>query len=743
MGKTTDEENSDGENSLSKATQSLLVELLVEELPPKSLKKLSISFAEEIAASLKAQGLAAKDANAIPFASPRRLAVYIEGVAAQAADKQVLQKLMPVAVGLDANGQPTPALLKKLSSLCGDDARSSMPQLKRRLEGKVETLFFDRLVKGAILAEGLQKALNDALASMPVATSMAYQLSDGWSTVNFVRPAHGLVALHGKDIVLISALGLTAGRETQGHRFEATARTLILTDADSYQKQLETDGAVIVSFDERRNKIRQQLNAASVQVRLKPVDDPALLDEVTALVERPSVLTGNFDASFLDVPQECLILTMKANQKYFPLLEDSGRLANKFCIVSNIQPADTSRIIAGNERVLRSRLADAKFFFDQDRKKTLASRAEGLRKVVYHNKLGTQAERVERIWGIAQAIGLQLGGTELAAKAGEAAMLSKADLLTDMVGEFPELQGIMGRYYAKHDGWADDVADAIEDHYKPRFAGDDLPRGMPGICVALADKLESLVGMFGIGQVPTGDKDPFALRRHALGLIRILVDKDLPLHLDSVIAQAVTVFGERINDPSDTLTDFIYERLRYFLSIKFLDEQAHELLTERDKVRVWDASLQASSPQQIDAVLALRPPRLSDVKRRLEAVHAFSGLPEAESLAATNKRVRNILRKTDSIARDTVNIALLEADAEKALHEVLNRIVPVADKAFSAGNYTASLQTLAALKTPVDDFFDNVMVNTEDEALRSNRLALLARLDRAMNRVADISRLAV
>jgi glycyl-tRNA synthetase beta chain len=733
----------DGENSLTKATKSLLVELLVEELPPKSLKKLSNSFADEIAASLKAQGLTASDADAIPFASPRRLAVHIRGVAAQAADQPVLQKLMPVAVGLDANGHPTPALLKKLSNLCSDDARSSVPQLQRRLEGKVETLFFDRLVKGATLADGLQKALNGALARLPVATSMTYQLADGWTTVNFVRPAHGLVALHGTEIVPVNALGLTAGRETQGHRFEAHASPLILMDADSYQKQLEADGAVIASFRERRDKISQQLNAASTQVRLKPVDDPALLDEVTALVERPSVLTGTFDTAFLDVPQECLILTMKANQKYFPLLEDSGRLANKFCIVSNIQPPDPSRIVAGNERVLRSRLADAKFFFDQDRKKTLASRVEGLRKVVYHNKLGTQAERVERIWAIAQDIGLKLGHTGLAEKAGEAAMLSKADLLTEMVGEFPELQGIMGRYYAKHDGWADDVADAIEDHYKPRFAGDDLPRGMTGICVALADKLESLVGMFGIGQVPTGEKDPFALRRHALGLIRILVDKELPLHLDSLIAQAVTVFGERINDPSDMLTNFIFERLRYFLSIKFLDEQAHELLTERDKVRVRDASLQASSPQQIDAVLALRPPRLSDVMKRLEAVHAFSGLPEAESLAATNKRVRNILRKADGIARDTVNTALLEADAEKALHEVLNRIIPVADKAFSAGNYTASLQTLAALKTPVDNFFDNVMVNTEDEALRSNRLALLARLDRAMNRVADISRLAV
>lgn len=732
----------DGENSLTKATKSLLVELLVEELPPKSLKKLSGSFAEEIAASLKAQGLAANDAAAIPFASPRRLAVHIESVAAQAADKPVLQKLMPVAVGLDPDGQPTPALLKKLSSLCGNAAPSTIPQLQRRPEGKVETLFFDRLVKGTTLAEGLQKALNGALARLPVATMMTYQLNDGWTTVNFVRPAHSLVALHGTDIVPVEALGLTAGRETRGHRFAARTEKLMLTDADSYQGQLETEGAVIASFDERQDRIRQQLDAASIEMHLKPVDDPALLEEVTALVEYPSVLTGKFDAAFLDVPQECLILTMKANQKYFPLLESSGKLANKFCIVSNIRPTDSSRVIAGNERVLRSRLADAKFFFDQDRKKTLSSRVEGLRRVVYHNKLGTQAERVERIWAIAQDIGLQLGGTELAAKAGEAAMLSKADLLTGMVGEFPELQGIMGRYYAKHDGLADDVADAIEDHYKPRFAGGDLPRDMPGICVALADKLESLAGMFGIGQIPTGDKDPFALRRHALGLIRILVDKELPLHLDKLIAQAVTVFGERISDPSDTLTDFIYERLRYFLSIKYLDEHARESLTERNNARAADASIQAFSPQQIDAVLALRPPRLSDVKKRLEAVRAFARLPEAESLAATNKRVRNILKKTDSAARAAVNPRLFQTDAEKSLHQVLNKIVPLADEAFSAGDYHASLQSLAALRTPVDDFFDNVMVNTEEEALRNNRLALLARLEQAMNRVADISRLA-
>jgi glycyl-tRNA synthetase beta chain len=729
----------DGENSLTKATKSLLVELLVEELPPKSLERLGSSFAEEIAASLKAQGLAANDAIAIPFASPRRLAVHIESVAAQAADKPVLQKLMPVAVGLDSDGQPTPALLKKLSGLCNNAAPPFVPQLQRRLEGKVETLFFDRVVKGATLAEGLQKALNDALARLPVATIMTYQLSDGWTTVNFVRPAHGLVALHGADIVPVYALGLIAGRETQGHRFETRTRTLVLKDADSYQDQLETEGAVIASFDERRDRIRQELDAASAEMRLKPVDDPALLEEVAALVERPSVLAGKFDAAFLDVPQECLILTMKANQKYFPLLENSGKLANKFCIVSNIRPADTSRVIAGNERVLRSRLADAKFFFDQDRKTTLASRVEGLRKVVYHNKLGTQAERVERIWAIAQAIGLQLGGTELAAKAGEAAMLSKADLLTGMVGEFPELQGIMGRYYAKHDGLADDVADAIEDHYKPRFAGDDLPRGMPGICVALADKLESLVGMFGIGQFPTGDKDPFALRRQALGLIRILIDKDLPLSLSTLLEQTGIVFGGRINPAPDMLSDFIYDRLRYYFGMEASDPRA---LASSESPAETGKDGFTFLPQQIDAVLSLRPPRLNDVKKRLEAVRAFARLPEAESLAATNKRVRNILKKADGTGRAAVNPRLFEADAEKALHQVLNEIVPLADKAFSAGDYNASLQTLAALKSPVDDFFDNVMVNTEEEALRSNRLALLARLEQAMNRVADISRLA-
>ncbi|HEX5337479.1 MAG TPA: glycine--tRNA ligase subunit beta, partial [Gallionella sp.] len=671
---------------------------------------------ETLSASLKAQGLAAADAAVASYASPRRLAVHVANVAAQAADKSVSQKLMPVAVGLDANGQATPALLKKLAAL-GADA-TVVPQLKRAQDGKAEALFFDSVVTGATLAEGLQKALEDALAKLPIAKVMTYQLADGWSSVHFVRPAHGLVALHGADIVPVAALGLTAGRDTQGHRFEASVAKVALKDADSYAQQLATEGAVIASFAARRAEIVRQLAAAAAKEGLQPIEDDALLDEVTALVERPNVLLGKFEQEFLAVPQECLILTMKANQKYFPLLDASGKLTNKFLIVSNISPADASLVIGGNERVVRPRLADAKFFFDQDRKKPLYSRVEGLGKVVYHNKLGTQGERVERVRQIARMIGNELGGEALAVQAEQAANLAKADLLTDMVGEFPELQGIMGRYYAQHDGLSDDVAYAIEDHYKPRFAGDELPRNMVGICVSLADKLETLAGLFGIGQIPTGDKDPFALRRHALGVIRILIAKDLPLQLETLLCYAFGFFKEKSAEADAQLTGFIYERLAGMLR-----EQGY-------------------SAQEVDAVLSQRPQRLGEIAQRLAAVRAFAALPEAESLAAANKRVGNILKKVEGGIGGAVNAALLAEPAEQALHQALAQIAPKADAAFAVGDYAASLQALAGLRAPVDAFFDSVMVNAEDAALRANRLALLAQLQQAMNRVADISKLA-
>ncbi len=707
-------------------TQNLLVELFVEELPPKALKKLGESFAGVLAEQLKVQGLTSADTVVTPYASPRRLAAHISHVWLKAEDKAVQQKLMPVAVGLDAAGHPTAALLKKLGALGADvtDPATLAASLKRAPDGKAEALFYDSLVTGATLDVGLQKALDEAIAKLPIPKVMSYQLETdcelpGWSSVNFVRPAHSLVALHGTTVVPVKALGLSAGHTTQGHRFEAAVSPVVIADADAYADTLARDGAVIASFDARRAEIARQLAAAAEQVGggCRPIEDEALLDEVTALVERPNVLVCTFEAQFLDVPQECLILTMKANQKYFPLLDAAGKLTHQFLVVSNISPADASAVIGGNERVVRPRLADAKFFFDQDRKKTLEARVSGLDKVVNHNKLGTQGERMLRVRTIARAIGLQLGGEALAASADTAARLAKTDLLTDMVGEFPELQGTMGGYYARHDGLSEDIAFAIEDHYKPRFAGDELPRTPTGVVVALADKLETLVGMFGIGNLPTGDKDPFALRRHALGVIRMLIEKNLPLDLAALVSGSAPAFGTRISDASAALTDFMYERLAGSLR-----EQGY-------------------SAQEVDAVLALRPQRLGQVARRLAAVRAFAALPESPALAAANKRIGNILKKADEVDAH-VNPQLLKEPAEQQLHAAMARFVPEANALFDTGDYTASLQTLAALHSAVDAFFDDVMVNADEMDLRLNRQGLLKSLHNAMNRVADLSRLA-
>jgi glycyl-tRNA synthetase beta chain len=703
--------------------QNLLVELFVEELPPKALKKLGDAFAGVLADQLKAQGLAPADAAVTAFASPRRLAAHVTGVLPRAADKAVSQKLMPVSVGLDANGQPTPALLKRLVAL-GADA-SAVAGLKRAPDGKAEALFYDSVAPGAELAAGLQKALDEAIAKLPIPKVMSYQLETdcelpGWSSVNFVRPAHGLVALHGGSVVPVKALGLTAGHTTQGHRFEAAVSPVVLKDADSYAVTLAKDGAVIASFAERRAEIVRQLAAAAAKVGggCKPIEDDALLDEVTALVERPNVLVCEFEPQFLGVPQECLILTMKANQKYFPLLDAQGRLTNRFLVVSNITPDDASAVIGGNERVVRPRLADAKFFFDQDRKKTLASRVEGLGKVVYHNKLGTQGERTERVRAIARAIAQQLGGDVLAKSADTAAQLAKTDLLTDMVGEFPELQGIMGGYYARHDGLGEDIAFAIEDHYKPRFAGDELPRNMPGVVVALADKLETLMGLFGIGQRPTGDKDPFALRRHALGVIRIVIEKQIPLSADELVNAAIGGFPQGFSDAGTDVLQFMAERLESY------------------------CREQGFSTAEVDAVVgAGRWLGLAALPRMLSAVRAFAALPEAPALAAANKRIGNILKKSEGEGTEVKEALLVEA-AEQQLFAAMQATVPAANAQFDAGDYTASLQALAALRAPVDAFFDGVMVNADDAALKANRLGLLKQLHDAMNRVADLSRLA-
>jgi glycyl-tRNA synthetase beta chain len=673
------------------------------------------------------------------YASPRRLAVHVTGVAAQAADKAVSQKLMPVAVGLDASGQATPALLKKLQALgAGPEAVAG---LQKRLDGKAEALYFDSTVRGATLADGLQKALLDTIAKLPIPKLMSYQLErdcdlPGWSTVSFVRPAHRLLALHGSAVVPVHALGLQAGNSTQGHRFEALMSPVLITHADDYAATLARDGVVIASFDERSHLMVQALRSEAKRLgRRLEVEPPhlsddqaeaalldnALVQEVTGLVERPTVMVCNFDKEFLDVPQECLILTMKANQKYFPLFDDAGKLSNQFLIVSNINPADPSFVIGGNERVVRPRLADAKFFFEQDKKHSLESRVQGLSKVVYHNQLGTQGDRMQRVCAIAQTISRALHlDDSMSAQVQTAARLAKADLLTDMVGEFPELQGTMGAYYARHDGLGESVATAIEDHYKPRFAGDELPRSQLAMVVALADKLETLIGMFGVGNLPTGDKDPFALRRHALGVIRMLMESAEPLALEALLHESTAAYAALhagLQDANAALVNFIFDRLSSAL---------------RE---------QGASAQQVDAVLALRPQLLAEVPKQLAAVRAFASLPESAALAAANKRIGNILKKSEA-AQGQVDAALLQEEAEKALFAAMQTVVPQADAWFAAKDYTASLQALAALRAPVDAFFDGVMVNAEDPALKANRLALLQQLHSAMNRVADLAKLA-
>jgi glycyl-tRNA synthetase beta chain len=711
-------------------TKNLLVELFVEELPPKALKKLGDAFSGVLFEQLKAQGLAGADSAVTAFASPRRQAAHNSPVRVKDEDKAVQQKLMPVSVGLDAAGQATPALLKKLSALGADvsDPVAAVAALKRAPDGKAEALFYDSLVTGAALDSGLQKALDEAIARLPIPKVMSYQLETdcgipnflpGWSSVHFVRPAHGLVALHGSTVVPVKALGLSAGNRTQGHRFEAAKSPVVLADADSYAKTLLADGSVIASFNDRRFAIVQQL--AQAAERLGPgyevLMDEALLDEVTALVERPNVLTCGFEEQFLEVPQECLILTMKANQKYFPLVDTYGKLTNKFLVASNISPDDASAVIGGNERVVRPRLADAKFFFDQDRKKTLASRVEGLGKVVYHNKLGTQGERVDRLIKLAVRIAHRLGAD--AALTERAALLAKADLVTDMVGEFPELQGIMGRYYALADGEPAIVAAAIEEHYRPRFNGDALPQGAVACAVALADKLDVLVGLFGIGQVPTGDKDPFGLRRAALGVLRILLETPLPLSLADLIDDAIAGFSPSLmaHDCRITSAEFFRERLR-----NLLRDAGHDVAA-------------------VDAVLAQNLTRIDEIPLRLAAVKTFAALPEAAALAAANKRIVNILKKSADHAGQVVDPALLQEAAEQDLFAGVEKLAPEIQARLACGDYTGALKMLAGLRQAVDTFFDQVMVNAEDAAIRANRLALLARLAALMNRVADISRL--
>ena len=694
------------------ARATLLVELLTEELPPKALKSLGRAFAERIVETLTRSGLIEADARFTSFASPRRLGVAIAGVLDRAPDRVESKRLMPAKVAYDASGAPSSALVKRLEK---EGASSSA--LTTRSENGVEQVWLEQSRGGVTLQVGVQQALDEALAKLPIPKRMSYQRlgDDGVpTTLHFVRPAHGLVALHGNDVVRVAALGIDASRFTAGHRFMGMRRVAIAS-ADDYATTLHDDGKVIADFERRRASIRAQLErAAGSDVVVMP---DALQDEVTALVEWPAVYRGGFDERFLDVPQECLILTMQQNQKYFALTDATGAIVNRFLVVSNIETDEPERIVEGNQRVLRARLADAKFFFDQDRRTPLAERVEKLKTVVYHHQLGSQYDRMLRVEALAGRIAQMLD--EDVGDAKRAARLAKADLVTDMVGEFPELQGLMGRYYATHDGEHPDVAAAIEEQYRPRFAGDALPSTGIGTSLALADKLETLVGLFGIGAVPTGDKDPYALRRHALGVVRILIEKQLRIGLPEILSSAFDVVSPAIDDRGPALTS-----LNEFVRVR-LAGYCRDL---------------GYSVNEVESITGAEV--IADVPKRLEAVRAFALLPEAASLASADKRVRNILNKSDDAHGHALDAALLTADAEIALHRALGDVVPRSDHAYRDGDFKSALLALASLKEPVDRFFAEVMVNTDDPAIRANRLGLLSSLHAPMNRVADLSKLA-
>ena len=694
----------------------LLVELFCEELPPKALRKLGEAFASGIVNGLAKRAFLGS-VTPRSFATPRRIAVLIPDVKSASDVKQIEVKLMPVAVGLDAAGKATPALLKKLDAagLAGMDP----VKLQRRVDGKSEMLFAAATTPAMPLAPALQAALEEAIAGLPIPKVMSYQLADGETTVQFVRPAHGLVALHGADIVPIEVLGLRAGRVTHGHRFQG-ARDVTLANADAYESALEREGKVIADFGKRRAGILAELEEKSRAHARTFAPSEALLEEVTALVEWPAVYVGRFEEEFLAVPQECLVLTMQQNQKYFPLVGADGKLLPNFLIVSNLRLDDPSNVVQGNERVVRPRLSDARFFFETDKKVKLAERVPQLASIVYHNQLGSQLERVERLRRLASRIQSMLPrGEKGRPYADRAALLAKADLVTLMVGEFPELQGVMGKYYAEADGEEPSVVRAIEQHYWPRFAGDQLPVGDVSIALALADKLETLVGIWGAGLQPTGDKDPFGLRRAAMGVLRILSEKPetLALDLQLLLAEAASGFaaGKLVADTTSGLHLFMLDRLRSML---------------RDKG--YDAN-------EVEAVLHDNPTRIQLVWSRIEAVKAFRRLPEAGALAAANKRIQNILRKSEGF--DAVDFSLLQLPEEQNLHRSLTSVARQVDEKFAANDYVGALGVLAAMRADVDTFFDKVLVNSEDPKLRAARLGLLRDLAAVMNRVADISRL--
>lgn len=705
-------------------TAPFLIELLTEELPPKSLKKLGESFSQKIFDQLGRQDLLPPLASFQSFASPRRLAILIDQVYEKSNDKQVKEKLLPVSIAIDANGNPTPPLLKKLASLGISEPK--LDELEQMGEGKNEAFYISLTKPGITLVEGAQEALSASIAQLPIAKTMHYQLNPGTPeevAVQFVRPVHGLIALFGSEIIPLTIFGLKARNTTLGHRFLSSG-AITIPSANEYETTLINQGKVLPSFTGRLEKITQDL--ISTANGFNVLMPQSLLEEVNSLVEWPAVYACSFEEEFLEVPQECLILTMQTNQKYFALTDANGKLVNQFLIVSNIVTSTPEKIISGNERVVRPRLSDARFFYTQDRKRALFDRVPELAKVVYHNKLGNQLERIQRIEVIAKAIASHISSSqdELVALSSRAALIIKTDLLTDMVGEFPELQGIMGTYYATHDQEHHEVALACSEHYLPRFAGDGLPSTMVGTVLALSDKLETIVGIWGIGLSPTGEKDPFALRRHALGVCRLLVEKNLPLNLITLLDIVKSAFHfEEVQKNADlgTITNFVMDRLRSYLK---------------------ENNGTTYSSEEVESVLANCAGDLTKLPEKLSAVRAFSQMEMSGDLANANKRISNILKKNDLPLPNKVDVSLLVASAEKELLDQMNAVTPQIDQAMADADFTKSLQLLAQLSTAVTGFFADVMVNDPDLQLRGNRLALLNQLHQQMSRIADLSQLA-
>ena len=688
-------------------TENCLVELGTEELPPKALKSLGEAFATQFEAALTQADLSFDSVSW--FAAPRRLAVYVSGLAEGQADKVVEKRGPAVSAAFDADGNPTKAA-QGWARGNGIDVADA----ERLVTDKGEWLLHKAHVPGQSVAELLEGLINQAVSKLPIPKPMRW----GNYNTQFIRPVHTLCVLYGSEVVNVSVLGLTSGRVVQGHRFHGEGR-FDLDHADNYASALEQQ-YVLADFEARKDKVRQQLEDAAQSLSLKPDYNEDLLEEIASLVEWPVVLQAGFDEAFLAVPKEALIYTMKDDQKYVPLLDSDGALSNTFLFVTNIESRDASQVISGNEKVIRPRLADAEFFFNSDKKTTLESRLESLETVLFQKQLGTLKEKSERISALSAFIASQIDANET--QAARAGLLAKTDLMSNMVMEFPDVQGVMGKYYALNDGEDAPVAEALYEQYMPRFAGDALPSSGVSASVALADKLDTLVGIFGIGQLPKGDKDPFALRRAAIGVLRIVTELSLPLDLETLVSKAIDVYGDKLTnaETQSQVVDFVLGRFTALLQD------------------------QAIAIDVIQAVAARRPTKPADYLARVHAVDKFRALEEAEALAAANKRVANILAKQNVEVTDTVNIdeSLLTEEAEKALYVELKAAQKEVDIAVPSQDYTRILTALATLRNVIDNFFDNVMVMADDEAVKNNRLALLSLLRQLFLTTADISILA-